>query len=105
MVVPPPRSHPWPRLQSLGSVAALHRHAFDDGEERVDCGSAVLVAHEGTSADSSGAWLDDEDGGFSAAQAAQFLAGGPLTLGWVTPSPSRAGSDSVYVYCWVTIGD
>lgn len=81
---------------------ALRRYAFDEGDQRVDCGSAVLVAPPGEP-ECSAPSLGGDDDAFSLAQAKQFLAGGPLTLGWVTPSPSAGGS--VYVYCWVTIGD
>jgi hypothetical protein len=37
------------------------------------------------------------------AQTAAFLAGEPLTLGWVSQSPAPAGSERAYVYCWITI--
>lgn len=86
-----------------GALTAFRRHAFDDGEQHVDCGSAVVVSREPCAAEP--AATDAEDFGFSRAQTEQFLAGGPLTLGWVTKSPSRSGGESVYVYCWVTIGD
>ncbi len=82
-------------------VTALHRYAFDDGEQHIDCGSAVVVSPEPCEL----AGTDAEDYGFSLAQTKQFLAGAPLTLGWVTQSPGRGESESVYVYCWVTIGD
>jgi hypothetical protein len=82
---------------------ALRRYAFDDGDQRVDCGSAVVVAPEAEAPPCSAPSLGEEEYGFSLAEAQQFLAGGPLTLGWVTQSPSANGS--VYVYCWVTIGD
>lgn len=102
MALAPPIPPSSPSASSpFGSVKALHRHAFDDGNERVDCGSAVVAARDGARP----SFAESDEGDFSAAQAEQFLAGAPLTLGWVTRSPGRAGGESVYVYCWVTIGD
>ncbi|RYZ09891.1 MAG: hypothetical protein EOO73_03140 [Myxococcales bacterium] len=82
------------------SPMALRRHVFDEGEQRVDCGSALMVTPKSAELP-----LEGDDFGFSAAQTEQFLAGGPLTLGWITQSPGARGNESVYVYCWVTIGD
>jgi len=83
---------------------ALRRYAFDEGDQRVDCGSAVVLSPSAEALPPCSApSLNGDDDGFSVAQAKAFLAGGPLTLGWVTQSPSAQGS--AYVYCWVTIGD
>jgi hypothetical protein len=87
------------RDPSSRPITALRRYAFDD----VDCGSAVVVTSNAEQLEAPAPPLGGDDDGFSLAQAEQFLAGGPLTLGWVTQSPSAGGS--VYVYCWVTIGD
>jgi hypothetical protein len=78
--------------------------SFADGEQHLDGGSAIVVgsdaarpgcpiANEGGSEDFS--WSDD--------QTAAFLAGGPLTLSWVTQSPPRGGTENVYVCCWITV--
>lgn len=91
---------PWsPAQVPLGSMTALRRHAFDDGQGSVDCGSGVLVTGDAVVAE----W--ESEGDFSVAQVEQFLAGAPLTLGWITRSPGGTGGESVYVYCWVTVGD
>jgi hypothetical protein len=84
-------------------LAALRRFAFDDGEERVDGGSAVVLTHEGA-AQLACAGVEDENT-WSAAQAAAFLAGEPVTFSWVTPSPSSREGEQAYVCCWITLGD
>lgn len=86
-----------------GSLAALRRFAFDEGAEHVDCGSAVVLSKEGCAAEVSAA-ADDEPL-WSAAQTAEFLAGGPVTFSWITPSPRSQGAEQAYVCCWVTLGD
>lgn len=70
----------------------------------MDCGSAILVTTS-PAQNGAGSSPESEDDGLTIAQAEQFLAGGPLTLGWTTPSPNPRGTEQVYVYCWVTIGD
>lgn len=78
--------------------------SFDADEQRVAGGSAVVVARGGgeLGCPLAGA-SESEDFGWSDAQTAEFLAGGPLTLGWVTQSPEARGRENVYVCCWVTI--
>jgi hypothetical protein len=80
--------------------------SFDDGEQRVAGGSAVVVARGPIEpacllADDAG----EDDEGWSDAQTAAFMAGDPLTLGWITQSEERRGSERVYVCCWITIDD
>lgn len=88
---------------SRGSLAALRRFAFDDGAEHVDCGSAVLFAENGA-APQECAGAEDEPY-WSAAQTEAFLAGGPVTFSWITPSARSPGGEQAYVCCWVTLGD
>ncbi len=90
-------------LPGLKSLAALRRFAFDDGAEHVDCGSAVMLAEKGAMPDEC-AGAEDEPF-WSPAQTAAFLAGGPVTFSWITPSPESQGGQQAYVCCWVTLGD
>ena len=77
--------------------------SFPDSEQRVDGGCAVVV-DRGQELGCPIANQDDADEFvWSAAQTAAFLAGEPLTLGWVSQSPAQRGSERAYVYCWVTI--
>jgi hypothetical protein len=85
------------------SLAALRRFAFDDGEQYVDGGSAVVLSHQGAAQLS--CFAAEDESAWSAAQAAAFLAGEPLTFSWITPSPSLHEGEQVYVCCWVTLGD
>lgn len=86
-----------------GSLAALRRFAFDDGAEHVDCGSAIVLSASGAVP---GADLVQEEEPFwSAAQTAEFLAGGPITFSFITPSPRSQAGEQAYVCCWVTLGD
>ena len=87
--------------------SALRCYCFDDEEQRVDAGSAVLVAR-GNSLPLGLPAVVPEDGDefeWSPARTADFLAGGPLTLGWVTKTAEQPGSSGVYICCWVTVGD
>jgi hypothetical protein len=78
--------------------------SFDADEQRVAGGSAVVVAPSGGEPPCPLASASDSDDfGWSDAQTAAFLAGGPLTLGWVTQSPGQRGRESVYVCCWISI--
>lgn len=94
----PPRSRP---------VSALRRFSFDDenGEHRVDAGSAVLVTRDAADLGGFTPTPTDDDCAWSDAQTAAFLAGAPLTLSWVTQSPAKSGNERVYVCCWVTLGE
>jgi hypothetical protein len=80
--------------------------SFVDGEQRVAGGSAVVVAQGPAGPDC--ALIDDtdeDDTGWSDAETAAFMAGAPLTLGWITQSPEQRGSERVYVCCWISIDD
>jgi hypothetical protein len=96
----PPFHHP-----AASSLTALRRHAFDEGDEHVDCGSLVVRAPRSAGPSLPFPLAESEDPWFDPAQTKQFLEGGPVTFGWVTESPNPQGGDSVYVYCWVTLGD
>jgi hypothetical protein len=89
------------------SLPLVRSFCFVDGQQRVAGGSAVVVTP--SAAQPGGATEDeDEDGeevGWSDAQTAAFMAGDPLTLGWVTQSPEQRGSGRIYVCCWITIDD
>jgi hypothetical protein len=87
------------------SLAALRRFAFDDGEQHVDCGSAVMLGAEAAAQLDCCGDTDSDEAAWSAAQAAAFLAGEPITFSWLTPSPSQRDGEQVYVCCWVTLGD
>jgi hypothetical protein len=86
------------------SVPLVRSFSIIDGQQRIAGGSAVVVA---PSASQPGCALNDEDdaddAGWSDAQTAAFMAGDPLTLGWVTQSPEQRGSERIYVCCWITI--
>lgn len=69
-------------------------------------GSAVIVARDPVEpgylpGDDAG----EDDDGWSDAQTAAFMAGDPLTLGWITQSDELRSSERVYVCCWITIED
>jgi len=77
--------------------------SFPDGEQRVDGGCAVVVAR-GEELGCPIANQDDaDDFVWSDAQTAAFLAGEPLTLGWISQSPAQRGNERAYVCCWVTV--
>ena len=88
---------------ALFSCPAPHvrSFAFDDDRQRVAGGSAVVVG------DATGCPLaadaNNDELSWSDAQTAAFLAGDPLTLGWITESPAERGQERVYICCWVTI--
>lgn len=87
-------------------LAPFVRHfCFAADEQSVAGGSAVVVARRGDEASCAAANASDaDDFVWSEQQTAEFLAGGPLTLGWITQSPEpRGGEGSVYVCCWISI--
>jgi hypothetical protein len=75
--------------------------SFPDGGQRVNGGCVVMVGGEpgGPIANQE----DADDAPWSDAQIAAFLAGEPMTLGWVSQSPTPPGSENAYVCCWITI--
>jgi hypothetical protein len=77
--------------------------SFPDSEQRVDGGCAVVVARSGEPGCSIANQDDADDFVWTLAQTAAFLAGEPLTLGWITPSPAQRDNQSAIVCCWVTI--
>jgi hypothetical protein len=77
--------------------------SFPDSEARVKGGCAVLVGGDGQLGCPFANQDDAGDFAWSDAQTAAFLAGEPLTLGWVGQSPPQSGSEQAYVCCWVTI--
>jgi hypothetical protein len=80
----------------------MRSFSFPDGQQRVKGGCAVLV--ERGELDCPFNPQDDSDEfAWTAAQTAAFMAGEPLTLGWVSQSPVRADSGGAYICCWVTI--
>jgi hypothetical protein len=77
--------------------------SFPDNGQRVDGGCAVVVTRGEEFGCSSANQDDVDDFVWSDAQTAAFLAGEPLTLGWVSQSPPSPGSEGAYICCWVTI--
>lgn len=103
-------SHHATAAGQLGSperpLSSMRRFSFEDGEQRVDAGSAVWVTRGAPPAClEAGAAEDSDDFEWSAANTADFLAGGPLTLSWVTKTAEHSDNAGVYVCCWVTVGD
>lgn len=87
-------------------LRALHRYAFDDNEQRVDCGSAVVVAPDAAElACLSASAADEEEWQWTDEHTAEFLAGGPISFSWIAPSPHPHGQGQVYVCCWISVGD
>lgn len=86
-----------------GPAPFVRSFSFPDSEARVNGGCAVVVSPGQELGDSSAKPDDSDDFAWSKAQTAAFLAGEPLTLGWMSRSPRQAGSEQAYVYCWVTI--
>jgi len=77
--------------------------SFPDGGQRLDGGCAVVVTpREELGCPSANADESDEFV-WGDAQTAAFLAGAPLTLGWVSQSPAQRGNERAYVCCWVTL--
>lgn len=79
--------------------------SLPDGGQRVDGGCAVIVARGDELGCPLGNQDDAEDFVWSEAQTAAFLAGEPLTLGWISQSPAPRGNERAYVCCWVTVDD
>jgi hypothetical protein len=77
--------------------------SFPDGEQRVDGGCAVIVGRGDGAACPLANPEDADDFAWSDAHTAAFMAGEPLTLSWVSRSPSHANSEGAYVCCWITI--
>ena len=77
--------------------------SFPDSETRVNGGCAVVVAR----GDELGCPIanqdDSDDFVWGEAQTAAFLAGEPLTLGWVSQSSAHPGGQGAYICCWITI--
>jgi hypothetical protein len=91
-------------MASLASSAPFVRSfSFPDSGTRVNGGCAVVVDSGSLPGCPSANQGDLDDFDWGEAQTAAFLAGEPLTLGWVSQSPARPGSERAYVYCWVTI--
>jgi hypothetical protein len=90
---------------ALFSIPApfVRSFSFDDNRQRVAGGSAVVLPGPADISRALAAASDADDFSWSDAQTAAFLAGDPLTLGWVTESPAERGQERVYVCCWVTI--
>lgn len=78
--------------------------SFPDGQHRVNGGCAVVVAGDEDPI-ANQEQTEPADLIWDEAQTAAFLAGEPLTLGWVSQSPPSSGSERAYVYCWITIAD
>jgi hypothetical protein len=98
---------PFPEVHVMAtfvkSAPFVRSFSFPDSGTRVNGGCAVVV-DQGQRLGGSIANQDDSDDlDWGDAQTAAFLAGEPLTLGWVSQSPARAGNERAYVYCWVTI--
>jgi|GEM_PF-5020406 len=77
--------------------------SFPEGGQRVDGGCAVVVARGEELGGPNAGQDDSDDFVWSDAQTAAFLAGEPLTLGWVSQFPAQRGNERAYVYCWVTV--
>jgi len=77
--------------------------SFPDSGQHVNGGCAVVV----TSSEERGCPIanqdDSDDFVWGEAQTAAFLAGEPLTLGWLSQSPAQPGSQQAYVCCWITV--
>jgi hypothetical protein len=77
--------------------------SFPESGQRVDGGCAVVVAQGGELGCPIVSQDDSEELVWSEAQTAAFLAGEPLTLGWLTPALSPRGDERAYICCWVTV--
>ena len=77
--------------------------SFPDGAQHVNGGCAVVVGRGAELGCPIANRDDSEDFCWSDAQTAAFLAGEPVTLGWVSQSPAHSGAEGAYVCCWVTI--
>jgi hypothetical protein len=87
---------------SVSPAPFVRSFSFPDSEQRINGGCAVIVGRG--ELDCPLAQQDDaDDFAWSDAQTAAFMAGEPLTLGWVSQSPSHADSAGAYICCWITI--
>jgi len=78
--------------------------SFPDDGRRINGGCAVIVAR-GRQQECLPMVNPDESDDFhwDDAQTAAFLAGEPLTLGWVSPSTTQSDGARAHVFCWITI--
>lgn len=86
---------------SLSPAPFVRSFSFPDSEQRVNGGCAVIVGR-----DHPGCLLtaqDSDDFEWTDAQTAAFMAGEPLTLGWVSQSPAQSNREGAYICCWITI--
>jgi hypothetical protein len=88
----------------VGPTPFVRSFSFPDGQHRVKGGCAVVVARDEELVGNQ-EQAERADPVWDEAQTAAFLAGEPLTLGWVSQSPPRSGSERAYIYCWITIDD
>jgi hypothetical protein len=79
--------------------------SFPDSGQRVQGGCSVVVAQGEQLCASNTNQGDSEELVWGDQQTAAFLAGEPLTLGWVSQSPAPSGAERAYVCCWITIDD
>lgn len=80
--------------------------SFPDSEQRIQGGCAVVVGRGdqlGCPLASQAANQDADDFEWTDAQTAAFMAGEPLTLGWVSQSPAQSNSEGAYICCWITV--
>ena len=77
--------------------------SFPDGQHRVNGGCAVIKGNREPSCSLIANESDADDFIWDEAQTAAFLAGEPVTLGWVSHMPPEADSQGAYVCCWITI--
>lgn len=87
-----------------GPAPFVRSFSFDEGDAHIAGGSAVVVAAASAPCRNAfAAAAERDDFQWTDAQTAAFLAGGPLTLGWVTEGPAERDQSRVYVCCWITI--
>jgi len=77
--------------------------SFPDSGHHVNGGCAVVVTRGGELGSPIANQDDVDDFVWGEAQTAAFLAGEPLTLGWVSQSSAPAGTEQAYVCCWITV--
>jgi hypothetical protein len=77
--------------------------SFPDDGHQVNGGCAVVVARGDELGCPVANQHDADDFAWSDAQTAAFLAGEPLTLGWVSQSPASPATERAYICCWITI--
>jgi hypothetical protein len=89
----------------LSPAPFVRSFSFPDSEQRVEGGCAVLVgaADQLGCLASQAAPQDFDDFEWTDAQTAAFMAGEPLTLGWVSQFPAHSNREGAYVCCWITV--